>query len=113
MRGNDALSSRAPGRVGKHGGRIDMFATNRRTMLRITGMTAMAAAMWTMTSAAEAQDKLRIGYAISKTGPYAGGASITTLPNYELWVKDVNAAGGIKIGDKKVPIEIVEYDDRS
>ena len=90
-----------------------MFATNRRTMLRITGMTAMAAAMWTMTSAAEAQDKLRIGYAISKTGPYAGGASITTLPNYELWVKDVNAAGGIKIGDKKVPIEVVEYDDRS
>jgi branched-chain amino acid transport system substrate-binding protein len=90
-----------------------MLATNRRTLLRITGMTVMAAAMGTTTFAATAQDKLRIGYAISKTGPYAGGASITTLPNYELWVKDVNAAGGVKLGDKRVPIEVVEYDDRS
>jgi hypothetical protein len=29
---------------------------------------------------AQAPDKLRIGYAISKTGPFAGGASVTTLP---------------------------------
>ena len=64
-------------------------------------------------AAADAQDKIRIGYAISKTGPYAGGASITTLPNYQLWVKDVNAAGGIKLGDKRLPVEVVEYDDRS
>jgi len=28
-------------------------------------------------------------------------------------VKDVNDAGGIAIGGKKVPVEIVEYDDRS
>jgi len=62
---------------------------------------------------AVAQDKLRIGYSISKTGPYAGGAGITTLPNYELWVKDVNAAGGIKVGDKRLLLDIVEYDDRS
>lgn len=63
--------------------------------------------------AAEAQDKLTIGYAISKTGPFAGGASITTLPNYQLWVKEVNAAGGLMLGGKRVPIEVVEYDDRS
>ena len=62
---------------------------------------------------AGAQDKVRIGYAISKTGPFAGGASITTLPNYQLWVKEVNAAGGLKLGSKRVPIEVVEYDDRS
>ena len=41
------------------------------------------------------QTSIKIGYAISKTGPYTGGASVTTLPNYQLWVKDVNAAGGI------------------
>lgn len=62
---------------------------------------------------AQTPDKIRIGYAISKTGPFAGGAGVTTLPNYQLWVKDVNAAGGIKLGDKRVPIEVVEYDDRS
>ncbi|MBR0712834.1 amino acid ABC transporter substrate-binding protein [Bradyrhizobium liaoningense] len=90
-----------------------MISANRRTLLRIMSLVAAAAALGSFTFAAEAQEKIRIGYAISKTGPYAGGASITTLPNYELWVKDVNAAGGIKVGDKKLPIEVVEYDDRS
>lgn len=88
-----------------------MFSANRRTLLRVTGL--VAAVLGALASTAEAQEKIRIGYAISKTGPYAGGAGITTLPNYELWVKDVNAAGGIKLGDKKLPIEVVEYDDRS
>lgn len=62
---------------------------------------------------AAAQDKVKIGYAISKTGPNAGGASITQIPNYEMWVKDVNAKGGLMIGGKRVPIEVIEYDDRS
>jgi branched-chain amino acid transport system substrate-binding protein len=65
---------------------------------------------------ASAQDRntVRIGYAISKTGPNAGGAGITTLPNYQLWVKDVNDAGGLKLPDgTRLPIEVVEYDDRS
>lgn len=40
---------------------------------------------------AAAQDKIRVGYAISKSGPNAGGATITQIPNYEMWVKEVNA----------------------
>jgi len=59
------------------------------------------------------QTSIKIGYAISKTGPYTGGASVTTLPNYQLWVKDVNAAGGINVKGKRIPVEVVEYDDRS
>jgi branched-chain amino acid transport system substrate-binding protein len=90
-----------------------MLSTNCRTLLRIASLAAMAAALGIFASAADAQDKIRVGYAISKTGPYAGGAGITTLPNYQLWVKDVNAAGGIRLGDKRVPVEVVEYDDRS
>jgi branched-chain amino acid transport system substrate-binding protein len=63
-----------------------------------------------------AQDRksVRIGYAVSKTGPNSAGAGITTIPNYQLWVKDVNDAGGLKLPDgSRLPIEIVEYDDRS
>jgi branched-chain amino acid transport system substrate-binding protein len=84
-------------------------------MLRtsLAKLTLTAAALALELGSASAQDKIRIGYAISKTGPFTGGASVTTLPNYQLWVKDVNDAGGISIGGKKVPIEIVEYDDRS
>jgi branched-chain amino acid transport system substrate-binding protein len=66
-------------------------------------------------SAAQAQDVIRIGWSISKTGPFAAGASVTTLPNYQVWVKDVNDAGGImlKSTGKKAKIEVIEYDDRS
>jgi branched-chain amino acid transport system substrate-binding protein len=62
---------------------------------------------------AYAQDSIKIGWAISKTGPFAAGAGVTTLPNYQVWVKDVNDAGGIKVGDKKLKVEVIEYDDRS
>nr|WP_259371858.1 amino acid ABC transporter substrate-binding protein [Caldimonas mangrovi] len=62
---------------------------------------------------AAAQDKVRIGWALSKTGPNAGGTATTQTPNYQLWVKEVNAAGGLKLGSRRVPIEVVEYDDRS
>jgi branched-chain amino acid transport system substrate-binding protein len=76
-------------------------------------LAASAATVLALTAAASAQDKVKIGYAISKTGPNAGGASITQIPNYEMWVKDVMAKGGLMVGGKRVPIEIVEYDDRS
>ena len=62
-----------------------------------------------------APKSIRVGYAISLTGPNAPGAAITVLPNYRLWVKEVNAAGGIMLKGvgKRVPIEVVEYDDHS
>ena len=64
-------------------------------------------------SGAQQPSSIKIGWAISKTGPYVGGATITLLNPYKLWVKDVNAAGGINLGGRKVPIEVIEYDDRS
>ena len=77
-------------------------------MMRSTlrALAALAAATLA-TAPAVAQDKVKIGYAISKTGPNAGGATITQIPNYEMWVKDVNAKGGLFIGGKRLPIEVV------
>jgi branched-chain amino acid transport system substrate-binding protein len=62
-----------------------------------------------------APKSIKIGYAISLSGPNAPGANSTVLPNYRLWVKEVNAAGGIMLSSfgKRVPVEIVEYDDES
>ena len=52
-------------------------------------------------ASASAQDasakSIKIGYAISKTGPNAGGANITQIPNYQLWVKEVNDKGGLML----------------
>lgn len=66
-------------------------------------------------SAQEAPKSIRIGWSLAKTGVNAGGVDTTTRPNYEMWVKEVNAAGGLmlKAYNQRVPIEVVEYDDRS
>lgn len=66
-------------------------------------------------AAPEAPKSIRIGYALPLSGPYAIGAGVTTLPNYKLWVEQVNAQGGIMLSKygKRVPVEVIEYDDRS
>lgn len=92
-----------------------MKIIDRRFILR--AFTA-ACLFWTTGAATNvlAQDRtsVKIGYAVSKTGPNAGGAEITTLAAYQLWAKDVNEAGGLEMPDgNKLKLEIIEYDDRS
>jgi branched-chain amino acid transport system substrate-binding protein len=74
---------------------------------------ALPAAMALAVPARAQEATVKIGYAIAKTGPNAPGAGVTTLPNYQLWVKTVNDAGGLNVGGKRMKIEVVEYDDRS
>ncbi len=76
-------------------------------------LAAAAVAMAGCMATANAQDTIKIGWAISKSGPFAAGAAVTTLPNYQVWVKDVNDKGGLTVGGKKMKIEVIEYDDRS
>jgi branched-chain amino acid transport system substrate-binding protein len=84
------------------------------TITRRAALGALTAALAAPAVRAQgAPSALRIGYAISKTGPNAGGAAITTIPNYEMWVKEVNASGGLRLGNARVPIQVTEYDDRS
>ncbi len=75
--------------------------------------SAVLGALASLAPLSAQEQTIKIGYAISKTGPNSAGAGVTTLPNYQLWVKDVNEAGGIQVGGKKMKIEVVEYDDRS
>jgi branched-chain amino acid transport system substrate-binding protein len=66
-------------------------------------------------SAKAAPEKIRIGNAISLSGPYAPGAITTQSTPYDMWAKEVNAQGGIFIKEygKKIPVEIIRYDDKS
>ncbi|WP_225782287.1 amino acid ABC transporter substrate-binding protein [Xenophilus sp. Marseille-Q4582] len=84
----------------------------RRTLLGAAVLTLLAAPL---AQAQEAPKSVRIGWAIAKTGPNAGGTATTVAPNYRMWVKEINDAGGLmlKAYGKRVPIEVVEYDDRS
>jgi branched-chain amino acid transport system substrate-binding protein len=65
--------------------------------------------------AQEAPKSIKIGYVISLSGPQSAGAMLTTVPNYRLWVDEVNKAGGLMLKkyNKRIPIEVTEIDDRS
>lgn len=62
-----------------------------------------------------AKDKIRIGQAVSVTGPLGPSNAVVSTPYYDLWVKDVNAEGGIYVKEygKKLPVELIIYDDKS
>jgi branched-chain amino acid transport system substrate-binding protein len=103
--------------VGSETGRPDQgghFMPARLGRRLIAGSFAVALG-FAFAVSAQAQQSIKIGYAISKTGPYTPGAAITLLSAYKVWIKDVNDAGGIMLSSvgRKVPIEIVEYDDQS
>ncbi|HYD66754.1 ABC transporter substrate-binding protein [Azospirillum sp.] len=83
-----------------------------KTLARLTGaaaVVALAAGMATNTAAA--QDSVTIGY----TGPLSGGAALygkNTLSGLEMAAKELNEAGGIEVGGKKVTITIAALDDK-
>lgn len=85
--------------------------TRRHTLKAIAAFGAILGAPAIVRS--QTPSTIKIGWAISKTGPFAGGASITQWPNYQLWIKDVNDAGGFNMGGRRVLLEAIEYDDRS
>ena len=58
-------------------------------------------------------DTIKIGASAPKTGPLAGGSTVTFWPNVKLWVKQVNDSGGIKLKSGKAKIQLIEYDDRT
>jgi len=55
----------------------------------------------------------KIGVVGPKTGPLAGGAAVTHFPNFKLWAKEVNDAGGLKLKNGRQKIELIEYDDQT
>ena len=84
--------------------------------LRLTISAAALAALGSLAMAADAPKSIRLGYALSLSGVNAQGAATTTLPGYDLWVKDVNDKGGIMVKEfgKRIPVEVVaKYDDTS
>jgi len=61
------------------------------------------------------KDKIRIGRAVSLTGPNALIAKSASIPIYDMWIDEVNAKGGIYVKEykKRLPVELIVYDDES
>jgi branched-chain amino acid transport system substrate-binding protein len=57
--------------------------------------------------------EILIGASRDITGPQAGFQAYGFAPLYKLWIQEVNAAGGIDVGGKKLKVRLIEYDDAS
>ena len=75
----------------------------------------LAGVVATGAGAQDAPKSIKVGYVTSLSGPQSAGAMLTTVPNYRLWVDDVNKAGGLMLKkyNKRVPVEVTEIDDTS
>ncbi|MEM9709521.1 MAG: amino acid ABC transporter substrate-binding protein [Pseudomonadota bacterium] len=84
----------------------------RRHLIALASASAMAVGLLAGT-AALAEGVIKVGAIAPKTGPLAGGAVVTQWPNIQLWVEQVNARGGLNVGGTMMPIELIEYDDKT
>jgi branched-chain amino acid transport system substrate-binding protein len=84
---------------------------SRRTVLQAAAATPAALSFPALVGAQAAP--VRIGYTMSRTGPWTTGAQVSQEPNYLLWAEQQNAAGGLNVKGTKRPIELISSDDRS
>ncbi len=75
-------------------------------------LAAAAAGGLLAAGSAAAQEPVKIGYAISKTGQFAPAAA-SQINTYELWAAELEAQGGLNVGGEIRPVEWVVYDDQS
>lgn len=61
---------------------------------------------------ASEKKEVTIGYATSMTGRFSVEGSEVNR-GYQLWLGEINEAGGLQVGDKKYPIKVIHYDDES
>jgi ABC-type branched-subunit amino acid transport system substrate-binding protein len=80
--------------------------------MKLVSFTLGAALALALSVPALAQDTVTIGFTVSQTGKLNNDAT-SQLRGIELWRDDVNAAGGIKAGDKTYKVNLVTYDDES
>jgi branched-chain amino acid transport system substrate-binding protein len=77
-------------------------------MLRLALLAAALAAA----SPALAQSAIEVGVELSATGAQANVSKLIH-DGYEMGVRQINRAGGVKLADKALPFELVWADDRS
>jgi branched-chain amino acid transport system substrate-binding protein len=88
-----------------------MVQSTRRKLIK--GAAAAAGAFAVAPNLLAQAGPVRIGYTMSRTGPWTGGAQVSQEPNYLLWAEQQNAAGGLNVKGVKRQIELISSDDRS
>jgi branched-chain amino acid transport system substrate-binding protein len=90
-----------------------MLNIARRLLLSSLAVLAGQAMLVQGAAAQDAGKKeITFGYSISLTGKFSTDANDTHRA-YQLWAEQVNAAGGISVKGRKLPVKLVHYDDTS
>ncbi|MCL5966545.1 MAG: ABC transporter substrate-binding protein [Deltaproteobacteria bacterium] len=84
----------------------------RNSWVRILGLATAMMLSAVPAGQAAAPDKIKIGFMFGLTGA-ASPVGPVQLDGAKLAVKEVNAAGGVKLGGKKIPVEFVVRDDET
>ncbi len=95
----------------RSGTRNTLASAPRRRVAQ--GLAAAGAGLAMPAIAQRSEAPVRVGYAIARTGPWAGGAQVSQEPNYLMWAEQQNAAGGLSVKGSRRRIELVSFDDRS
>ncbi|MCL4067197.1 ABC transporter substrate-binding protein [Pseudomonas sp. GX19020] len=85
---------------------------NRRNILTATlgaAVSALTAGFWPRAAGA-AEDRVKVGFLGPLSGPVAAWGQ-PGLDGSRLWAEWINAAGGIRIGGRQLPVEILAFDD--
>jgi branched-chain amino acid transport system substrate-binding protein len=77
--------------------------------LRRTLVISIFALFGNSTAFVQAQEVIKIGAPLALTGGLADEGKKQQIA-YDMWLKRVNAAGGITVGTKKMKVELVTYD---
>ncbi len=76
----------------------------------VTGIALGATLM--LAQVARAEDVIKIGAPLALTGPLSAEAKKQETV-WDMWLAKVNASDGIKVGSKKMRVELVKYDYQS
>jgi len=79
---------------------------------RLLQTAALAGGCMLLAGAAHGQETIRLGVPLALTGALAD-AGAKSKQGYDICVDAVNAKGGVKVGDKRLKLELVEYDYQS
>jgi branched-chain amino acid transport system substrate-binding protein len=82
-----------------------------RPLLQQLSIAALLLGTWTTGPGARAEN-IVIGAPLPLTGPLSP-EGIKLRQGYDLWVEAVNKTGGVAVGDRKLPLQLVYYDYES
>ncbi len=93
--------------------KVGKYALPLLICLVMVGLMVPVVTSCSSSGGAAAPTEIVIGASRDITGPQAGFQQFGFAAIYKMWINDVNNAGGIDVGGKKLKVRLIEYDDAS